>query len=350
MVVSSAVARRATYAVSTMMLLVVCSTSPAHAFGRSGPAPTGGAGGGGGTVTGGGPTGGTGSGSSTGTGGSAPVGDSGGSHSGTVGNCHVVSSPSFLGLSCGTVNGGGNTQTIKQMLGSDPLPGCWNEPMTDQEKAALGVQDTPGAQGSTWWWVKCLTGIDPKTLAVQPGGAKISWGYNSYLTNPGPGDPKVVRLTANQQKLVDSQARVGSIPTPVAAVSPSGVPVVGQQVAFFDGTPGEVTRDLGGVSLRALVTKVTVDPMGDGNSVSCPGTGVRAASTDTPASKPGACWYQYTKSSAREQDQKFAGSITAHWEVSVSTDGGAHWQPFNAFDKTALTNQQVNEIQALNVS
>jgi len=269
-----------------------------------------------------------------------PVSGGGGSVSRGIGKCHVVSSPNYLGLSCGSVNGG-DTKTIKQILKGDPLPGCWDAPMTDAEKRALNLQDTPGY---TWWWWKCLHGINPKTLKVEKGGIWISVGWDDVR------DGEERTLTKHQKQLIKFKTGHGMIPSPVAAISPTGNPVVNEKVAFFDGTPHEVEVDKGGVDLRAKVTALDVQPADDGTETTCPGSGVQVTLDDTRATKPTACWYHFTHSSADQPGGRFSGAITAHWVVDYSTDGGHSWHPLNSFDKVGQSTQQVNEIQALNVA
>ncbi len=276
-------------------------------------------------------------------------GGGGGSVDRSIGNCHVVSTPDYLGESCGSVKGG-SKKTIKQILGKDPLPTCWNEPMSAQEKSALNLQDTPGPEGSTYWWQKCLQGINAKTLQAEKGGIKISYGWVAIPNTPKPGDQKVVILTARQKQLIESEAGETMIPAPLAAIAPSGSPVVNQQVAFFDGTKHEVSLNEGGLELQATVTKLSVQPANDNSSTSCPGAGVDVSADDSKSSEPKACWYHFTHSSADQPDHRFSGTISASWVVRYSTDGGKHWQELNHFTKQGLSSQQVNEIEALNVS
>jgi hypothetical protein len=268
---------------------------------------------------------------------------------GTVRSCHIVSSASYLGASCGGLGGGGDAKSIKAILGKDELPDCWNERMSDAELAAMNYDNTPGPQGSSFYWKKCLKGIDPKTLKVEPGGVFFTVGWETFRNNPGPSDPKPVELTDNQKKLVAMKATDGQIPYPVAGVSPSTRPRVNQDVAFFDGTADVVTVRAVGVLLRAKVEKITVKPLGadSAESLSCAGKGVVAKAGDTPGSLPGACWYRYTVSSAGEPESMFQVPITAHWVVSTSTDNGATWTRFNSFEKTSTTTVRVNEIQAI---
>jgi hypothetical protein len=279
---------------------------------------------------------------SSGTGASS---DNGRTATGQVDNCSIVSSPSYLGMACGS--GGGDTLSVKDILGDDPVPGCWDEPLTASELAAVGHENTPGPDGSTWYWERCLTGIDKKTLEIEPEGI----GFKIGLVEIPNGDP-VKHLTDNQQKLVKFEGADRQIPSPVAVVSPSKYPRVGADVSFFDGTDPEVTASAGGLLLRARVTSFSVRPTGDtGPTVTCDGTGYRAEKGDTPENHPApeACWYKYLHSSAdQEPDQKYQAETTAHWTVEYSRNGDAGpWTYFNDFEKSQITTIPVTEIQSL---
>ncbi|AKU18052.1 hypothetical protein [Luteipulveratus mongoliensis] len=264
----------------------------------------------------------------------------------SIGSCNVISGPSYLGVDCGSVSGGG-TITIKGLLGPDPLPGCWDTEMGPDEQEAMGVQSVAGPGGYTWYWHKCLKGIDPKTLKVKPEGVSFTYGVVVFPNTPKKGDPRPTILTIRQKRLVDSQEKRGVIPSPVAGLSPDATPVVNQAAAFFDGTDGEVAVDAGPISLRARVDKITVRPQGTAESISCPGTGIQVTAADTRATKPNACWYEYENSSHGQPDNRYQAGITAHWNVEYSTNGGSTWSPLNNFTKQATTTVQVNEIQSL---
>ena len=271
-----------------------------------------------------------------------PSSDGGTPTYGTVKNCAIVSSSSYLGMSCaGSSNNG---HTVKEILGSSDVPGCWDEPLSDTELVAMNVQNSPGPQGWTYYWEKCLSGIDPKTKTLEPGGISISL----ELKRIEHGDP-VKTLDANQQQLVDGLAQHGNIPVPVAGVSPSDHARVGQDVSFFDGTPDVVQVAVGSVLLRAHIESIDVEPLGAGRpaKVSCPGTGIVAQAGDTPQSRPDGCWYRYLHSSVGQQNDSYPVQITAHWVVESSADGGATFTIFNRFTKSAVTRVPVTEIQAL---
>lgn len=275
-------------------------------------------------------------------------GDSGdtvtGPTTGTVGSCSVVSSPSYLGLACGA--GSGASLTPKQILGKDPVPDCWHEPLTDAELAATGYQNSADTR---WYWERCLKGVDPKTYEVDDGGIRFTIGIVALTSD------QVKTLTDNQQTLVDFNDDNKQVPAPVAVTSPSTRPRVGAWVSFFNGTEDTVSASAGGVELNARVSGITVEPVGatgpDGETVSCDGTGFKADSGDTPTSVPGACWYRYEESSAGEPLVDTNGLpaypvvITATWQVSTVVGGVA--TPFNSFTKTQVTSLPVTEIQSI---
>lgn len=268
--------------------------------------------------------------------------DSGAPTYGTVKNCAIVSSSSYLGMSCAGSDHGG--KTVKQILGDSDVPDCWDEPLTDSELAAMNVQNSPGPDGWTYYWEKCLTGIDPKTKKVEPGGISITLGLLPIKN----GDP-VKTLDANQQELIKGLDQNQNIPVPVAGVSPTDHARVGGDVSFFDGTPGLVQVAVGSVLLRARIESIDIEPLGAGRTpmISCSGTGVIAHPGDTPQSRPGGCWYRYLHSSAGQPNDQYPVQITAHWTVESSADGGATFTLFNRFTKSAITRVSVTEIQAL---
>jgi hypothetical protein len=270
---------------------------------------------------------------------------------GSVGSCAVVSTPAFLGLSCGTATGA--VVTAEQILDGDKVPDCWHVPLTEAELHAVGYENTPGPDGSRWFWERCLKGIDPKTFEIAPGGVRFTIGLVSIRN----GDP-VKHLTRNQQRLVEFHGDDAQVPAPVAISSPSARPRVGAWVSFFDGTEHEVTASAGAVALRARVTGIEVEPLGatgpSGETVRCAGHGVRAEAGDTPETLPGACWYRYEKSSSGQPLVNTEGLpsypvvITATWAVETVVGGVS--TPFNTFTKSQVTTLPVTEIQAIVVN
>src|SRR5690606_30571815 len=98
--------------------------------------------------------------------------------------------PNYLGGVCTRANGGGSDQpTIEEILDGDPLPDCWDAPLEASELDGLNLANS---RELTWYWHKCLKGIDPE-------------------------DEVAVELTDNQQALVDRFFRDGTIPAPFLA-------------------------------------------------------------------------------------------------------------------------------------
>lgn len=272
---------------------------------------------------------------------------------GNVGGCAVVAVPSYLGLSCAGA-GGGEGETAKQILDGDPVPGCWDEPVTDAELAAMGLSNQEGAGGYTYYWYRCLHGIDKKTAVVGPDGMSITPPKLITIDN---GD-KVVLLTQNQQRLVQAQEKNSGVPAPKTGVTPSSRPRVGQWVSFVDvSQPRVVTVDAGVLRLRATETRIDVEPLGAGKGmVSCPDSGV-VATGETPPNDvtdggspfgfhQAGCWYRYDHSSIDEDDEAYSVNMTAHWDVETSPDG-VTWTHFTDFTKSQVTEVPVTEIQTL---
>jgi hypothetical protein len=269
--------------------------------------------------------------------------------------CHIVSSSSYIGASCGSFTGG-KGPSIREILGKEKLPTCWNEPMSQAEKDAIGLEDSAGR---TFWWKRCLHGITRKgkEYVIDPGGVTFSVGYQSYpddQTGLKEGDPdfllRLADLGPGQRRLVNSESRDGQIPYPVIATGPSAYPRVNQDVAFFDAQAKDITVTVGGVTLRARESSLDIKPQGgDGPTLKCAGSGVKVVKGDTPLTRPGACWFRYDRSSAGQPDEQYQIAVDAHWVVDYRVGNGA-WQEFNAFTKSSITTLRVNEIQSLVVS
>lgn len=264
-------------------------------------------------------------------------------HHGTFQSCTVVSGPSYLGLAC--AGKGNDTRSVKEILGKDDVPDCWHDRVSDAELAAMHLENKPGPDGWTYYWYRCLTGVDKKTKTVEPGGMHIE---TELVRLPNSEDP--ITLTDNQHDLVDGLSGSGNVPAPFAAVSPSDHPRVGQHVAFWNTSPGEVTVNAGAVTLRAHVVRTTVEPLGKGvaPTVSCAGNGTRVERGQRPTEGDDICWYKYLRSSAAQVDGVYHVPITSHWVVDISASGlPGTFIRFDEFEKSAVTRIPVTEVQAL---
>lgn len=273
---------------------------------------------------------------------------------GTANGCSIISSPSYLGLTCPGGTTDWDKKSIKEILKGSKLPKCWHEPMTEAEKEALDISDEDTVEGTKWYWEYCLSGIDPKTLKPT-GEIEITPSYDAFFPD------QVITLDENQRRLIRYYSNGGGmIPYPLIGVSPS-MPRVYSNIVFYNArgdsegqglTPDVNKRPIkvtaNGVVLRARVVGITVNPLGEGTrpAISCAGNGRKVLMEDTPETAPQACWYRYTESSIHEDEMKYQASMTAHWEVDYQVNGG-EWVPFNEFDKTKTTAIPVTEIQTV---
>jgi hypothetical protein len=285
-----------------------------------------------------------GSGSGSGAGSGDDYAPSGPSH-GTVSGCAVVSTPSYIGLSCG--GGGGEVQTVKEYFGVDKvkdIPACSHQELDQGELDALSYENTPGPDGHTWFWEYCL--VDPKLdRPVRQTEVTVTI---VLLGN----DDKIER-----HELIDRlvELKNGVVPFPVAVATPSSRPRVGAWTSFVDGTDDHLTVAAGSVTLDAHVVGLTVKPLGesDPHAVSCAGTGYFAQRGETPEDHAG-CWWQYANSSSGQSETTSEGlpaypvEITATWAVDTVVNGVR--TRFNTFQKSQTTPLPVTEIQALVVS
>lgn len=258
-------------------------------------------------------------------------------------NCHIVSGPDYIGGVCSGSKSDG--KTVAEILGKDDVPDCWDDPVSDEELAAMGKANVPGPDGYTYYWHRCLTGVNKKTKTVEPGGMHIETGLL-----PIPNGVKPQTLTANQQTLVDGQADSGQVPTPVAVVSPADHARVGLNVAFLNGSAGELEVTPLGAYIHAYVDHTYIEPLGkdQGAKVDCPGNGTAALPGQTPKKGDGLCWYKYLHSSAGQVDDVYHVQITSHWVVDISATGEpGTFVRFDEFDKSAITRVPVTEIQTL---
>ncbi|MGL5811297.1 MAG: hypothetical protein ACRCYQ_15255 [Nocardioides sp.] len=264
--------------------------------------------------------------------------DSGGSNYGNHADCLVVSTSRYLGLYCG--RGRRDVVDVAEILRDDPVPTCWHEAMSDADLRVMDVVNTPE---TTWYWRRCVDGISKRPNRFAP---RFTIGIEAL----GPGDT-VVRLTPNQERLIESSSVLDAIPPPIAAISPMARPRVGARVSIYNANRSEVTVRAGSVLLRGRIGRLSVRPLGRSTmpNLTCSGTGYRADPGETPATHDG-CWYKYQKSSAAEPDNVYRLWMTAHWVVDLSVDGGATWQRFNAFRKSQITTVPVTEIQTLVVN
>ncbi|GAA4879393.1 hypothetical protein GCM10025788_18380 [Serinicoccus chungangensis] len=257
------------------------------------------------------------------------------------GACSLIASPNSVGGVCVSANAS-DGPGIREVLKGDDLPDCWHERLTPDELRDTELQAPP--EGTHYYWHRCLRGIDRKTLEIEPGGLFFAVGIWIYE----PDDPELTELTPNQQAFIDRFVRRGNVPDPVMLSSPSAVPWVNDDVAFYNAGEDELHVDLSipGVEMRGRITELLVYPEGRGGPVvRCPGGGREVDADDTPQTVPDACWHAYEQASQTQPDDTYQGEIHAQWQIDARIQG--EWQPFHSFVKSGEGLMQVNEVQAL---
>lgn len=257
--------------------------------------------------------------------------------------CRAVAGPRYIGAVCTDGSGGTPIEVIiERLLGGDPLPDCWQERLSDAELRSLDLAN--GDDGAAWHWNKCLRGVDPETFEVDRDGAYIEMWYQRFY------EDEVVTLTDNQQAVVDHLARDRFIPAPMLGASPYPIPVVNQDISFYNAGAelgdAEVHIAVGemGLQMRASVVGLRVDT-GEGATVRCDGNGYRAREGQTRRDHPAGCWHSYDSSSLGLENDAFESHVTALWRVEINH--GAGWEYFHEFEKQANHRIQVNEIQGI---
>lgn len=257
-------------------------------------------------------------------------------------SCYLVSTPGYLGGRCVKLGGGTVLLTIKELLAGDPLPECWDSRLTQRELDGLRLVND---DGYVWYWNKCLEGIDPVTFEVDPDKVNITTELVRYKRP----EYVITTLTDNQQKVVERYNEDDVIPMPVLGVSPDALPLVNNEVSFFNFGASQLTVRVPviDIEMRAQIDRMKVLPEGrPGPVVTCDDIGYQAAPGETKKDHPQGCWYTYKRSSLDLPNDVYAAEVHTHWVVHVRRPGGG-WELFNAFWKGSYWNIGVNEVQAV---
>lgn len=254
--------------------------------------------------------------------------------------CRLVAGPRYIGATCGSSGTGAGSLAawIESTLAGRELPGCWHEMLTRAELDELGLIED--LAGSVWVWEKCLHGVDPNTFETSSDGAEISQLYTRIA------EEDYVHLLTEQRAVVDRLGDNNRVPPPVLGTSPSAMPLVNQDVSFFNAGDDVVAVNAAGVVMRARVVGLRIET-GDvtGEVIECAGNGFRAAVHQNPSNAPQGCWYSYQGSSIGLDHDAFDSRVIAIWEVEVNYGNG--WQPFHSFERALYQRLQVNEVQAV---
>lgn len=242
--------------------------------------------------------------------------------------CRVYGSSNGFGAYCNAVEGTG--RTVEQILAAAGIPPCWNEEPSEvlaDDYEAMRQQRLLGGEQGRYWVRVCLRFEDDNPLFDT----EAEWIAPPQLP---------VLLTQAQQNLIAVYNR-RELPAPTVHVSPVSQPRVFQPVAFsldpiepnpMDPAPYEVTVQRGGVrvTVQAQLHSVAFEPA-DGVTLPCPGGGVVVAATDTPASRPDACWWAFPHSSAAQVDQVYPVHATAYWTIRYQV--GGVWTEIGVYPK-----------------
>ncbi|MDQ1289086.1 MAG: hypothetical protein QG622_2652 [Actinomycetota bacterium] len=259
----------------------------------------------------------------------------------TVKTCRMYANNVSFGMRCGlsTLTG----RTIQQILGGDPVPGCWHEPLpadlTDEYAELLREKASQGERGA-FYLKTCMKIAEPEVT------------FSEEIVFLPEGEPPTT-LTRNQRTLVAIEAKESRIPMPTIASSPSVRPRVMQDVAFRvvnDTSTPTITDTRSGtkVEMRARLVHLRIIPMTGAAAVGCSGGGVEVTAADTRTARPDACWYRFPRSSAAEPGQTYPVRAIASWTVEYST--GGVWTPLATIEKQQTALQPVTEVQTMVVS
>ncbi len=285
-----------------------------------------------------------------------------GSVSRSNGNCTMYANRRTFGFDCTTETG--DVLSIREVLGSDALPGCWHDelpPGLVEEYAERAQLEHPG-QAGRYVLETCLSGIDPVTLT---GTARFS-----HTIVWLPADEPPTRLSANQRRLVNYQGACGRLEIALVA-EPTELPRVAQDIAFRvqpldrlcgggdnprrDANPDDVgplfpgdvglTRTGGITGMRARVAGFEVRPYPGTTCGWVRGLGPEITDLATPVNTS-ACWVRFPRSSATQPGGEYRMTVTVQWSIETQAPGGG-WPRWELVEREYTQVQRVSEIQTL---
>jgi hypothetical protein len=196
---------------------------------------------------------------------------------------------------------------------------------------------------------RCVLTFDPSSNPAGCGSMPTAPTAPQFRTEAfnRPGNPPI---TAGQAAAI-AVARL-QLPTIAPGIGPSPelnpwkIAAVGYPLWLWaDGTThiGPVSDSVAGlsVSLDAKVSSLTFR-MGDGHSVTCPGSGHRWTTAVEPGTKSPTCGYTYAKPSL--PDRNYTVAAIANWAVTWTSNGQSGVINVPAVDTTELP---VGELQVL---
>lgn len=281
-------------------------------------------------------------------------GQSGQPKQAAVQNCSVYATASSFGMSCLGAGGSGDVRTVKDILGKDKPPTCWDERISDA--TLQSVYEYTQNPDAPYYLHTCISGLNLTSSPDNQPGLVLSQDvieipiqaqsckepYTAAMTGTC-----VMTLTVNQHTVVSAvRSQSAQIPGVVIATYPSNRVRTAVPTAFVDRANGGETRtadyNIGGVTMYAAMDSFAIYPYGPqgGTKKPCDGT-ADVSPSDTPASKPRACWWTYDKSSAGQPNQVYPFRAEATWTVYVNG------KPFATFGKYSDLRLPVYDVQTL---
>ena len=284
-------------------------------------------------------------------------GYSGGPVQGTVSNCSVYATASSFGLSCLGSGGAGDAPSVKDILGKDPVPTCWDAAISPSD--LQHIYEYTQNNEAPYYRHNCITGLDLGSSPYSQPGLVLSQevieipraagtcGKQPYL--PEQTGTCVMTLTDKQHEVVDTFAsQDAQIPGVVVATYPCSRVRTGVPTAYVDladnGDKRTADYKVGGVTMYAAMDSFTIYPYGPGGqSKTCDGT-ADVGPSDTPDTKPAACWWTYPKSSNAQPNEVYPFGADATWTVYVN---GTAFATFHKYSDLQLP---VFDVQTLVVN
>lgn len=261
--------------------------------------------------------------------------------------------------------GAGNSTTVRKILHGDSAQFCWDVKISDADLVnKYGY--LPDA-ADPYYLHSCVRGlILDNSPAVQPNvvPSQVVIQIHRADEHPCAGDPGkqqpypatmqgtcIMTLTTRQQTIAglleDNNAQIPGI---VLTTHPSTRIRTNEWAAYTDRAEGGMTQtpkyQVGAVTMWATMNRFSIHPYGPNSDVSktCNGTEL-VSDTDTPATKPGACWWRYPASSAGQPGQGYPFRAEADWTVYYDAGGGP--QVLAAFQKFSDLQLPVFDIQTI---
>lgn len=295
----------------------------------------------------------------------------------TSGTCSLYANASNFGAAC-LGGGDGTLMKIEQILKGDPVPGCWDELISEATwESDYSVDHSPYPADTPEYAETCLIGLDKTKTVAEQANLKISQLTVAIPGGTPCGDPPLdaahaalatahqcmQTLTLNQKKVVGgfNSKLNGEIPRPAITSFPSAGHVRTQvPTAYLDtGEPAKNSQgDIQTPSVNANGTimfarmdqaSFSIDP-GDGTGpVTCKDPFQTLGEGATQQNTPDSCWHTYTKDSYAQTGRVYLFTAKVQWTVYANgiplvDQGDGHSATFTEIDTVKL---EVDDVQTL---